>query len=149
MQNTFHHAWNVLANRDANGGYILPADRLPLIHTAVLTACDSRDGPTDGVVDDPRRCDFDPDTLRCTAGPGPGDVPDPGRGDGGTQPLLRGRPGLAEGRERETGPLAHATGAVRRALDHPPTFGPVMVAVRAAARSSTPTARNHGNESRP
>jgi hypothetical protein len=32
-RNTYHHAWNVLTNLDANGNYILLAAKLPLIHT--------------------------------------------------------------------------------------------------------------------
>ncbi|GGN23963.1 feruloyl esterase [Actinoplanes campanulatus] len=65
VQNTFHHAWNVLANRDAAGNYILLAGRLPLIHDAVMAACDRLDGLADGVLDDPRRCRFDPYSLVC------------------------------------------------------------------------------------
>lgn len=68
VQNTFHHAWNVLTNRDKEGHYILLADKLPLIHSAVLAACDGRDGLQDGLINDPRRCDFDPATLLCTSG---------------------------------------------------------------------------------
>lgn len=66
VQNTFHHAWNVVANKDAAGNYILLAGKLPLIHAAVLRACDSIDGLTDGLIDDPRLCHFDPNTLRCS-----------------------------------------------------------------------------------
>ncbi|BCY12948.1 feruloyl esterase [Actinoplanes sp. L3-i22] len=65
VQNTYHHAWNVLANQDANGNYLLLADKLPLIHSAVLHQCDSLDGVVDGVLDDPRNCRFDPRTLVC------------------------------------------------------------------------------------
>src|SRR4051794_1893219 len=36
---------------------------LPLIHTAVLDACDSLDGLKDGLIDDPRACHFDPRSL--------------------------------------------------------------------------------------
>jgi feruloyl esterase len=36
-----------------------------LLHTAVLEACDSKDGVKDGVVDDPKRCTFDPGVLQC------------------------------------------------------------------------------------
>ena len=36
-----------------------------LLHSAVLEACDAQDGVTDGVVDDPRRCTFDPGALQC------------------------------------------------------------------------------------
>jgi feruloyl esterase len=63
VQNTYHHAWNVLANLDANGQFILLADKLPLIHAAVLKACDGIDGLTDGLIDDPRACRFDPRSL--------------------------------------------------------------------------------------
>ncbi|MEV6344288.1 tannase/feruloyl esterase family alpha/beta hydrolase [Actinoplanes sp. NPDC051851] len=65
VQNTYHHAWNVLTNLDANGRYILLAAKLPMVHEAVLRACDGLDGLRDGILDDPRVCDFDPDTLVC------------------------------------------------------------------------------------
>lgn len=68
VQNTFHHTWNVMANRNANGKYILLADKLPLIHQAVLDACDALDGVTDGLIADPRQCHFDPKTLICQSG---------------------------------------------------------------------------------
>jgi feruloyl esterase len=68
VQNTFHHAWNVLTNLDANGKYILLADKLPLIHQAVLRACDKIDGLADGLIGDPRLCHFNPRTLICRAG---------------------------------------------------------------------------------
>ncbi|MEU4215822.1 tannase/feruloyl esterase family alpha/beta hydrolase [Actinoplanes sp. NPDC026623] len=71
VQNTFHHAWNVLTNRDSNGDYILLADRLPLIHAAVLAACDNLDGLVDGLIDDPRLCHFDPARLLCRPGRDP------------------------------------------------------------------------------
>jgi feruloyl esterase len=68
VQNTVHHAWNVLANRDANGNPILLAGKLPLIHAAVVAACDGLDGVADGLIDDPRRCRFDPASLLCAPG---------------------------------------------------------------------------------
>ena len=68
VQNTFHHGWNVLANKDANGNAILLAAKLPLIHAAVLAACDGIDGVVDGLIDDPRQCHFQPATLKCAAG---------------------------------------------------------------------------------
>lgn len=71
VQNTFHHAWNVLTNLDANGNYILLASKLPLIHQAVLAACDGIDGAVDGLIEDPRRCDFNPGTIVCKAGQDP------------------------------------------------------------------------------
>lgn len=36
-----------------------------LVHAAVLQACDLLDGVKDGLVDDPRRCAFDPAVLQC------------------------------------------------------------------------------------
>jgi len=43
----------------------LPAAKLPMIAKAVLAACDAIDGLADGIIDDPRRCKFDPGTLAC------------------------------------------------------------------------------------
>jgi pimeloyl-ACP methyl ester carboxylesterase len=68
VQNTYHHAWNVLVNKDASGNYILLSSKLPMIHQAVLNACDAIDGLTDGLIDDPRQCHFDPKTLICAEG---------------------------------------------------------------------------------
>jgi feruloyl esterase len=35
------------------------------LHDAVIKACDKLDGVEDGVLEDPRRCTFDPATLQC------------------------------------------------------------------------------------
>jgi feruloyl esterase len=45
-------------------GYI-PPTKYPLIHNAVLEACDALDGVKDRVLEDPRRCHFDPQTIAC------------------------------------------------------------------------------------
>ncbi|MEK8029238.1 tannase/feruloyl esterase family alpha/beta hydrolase [Ideonella sp. DXS29W] len=68
VQNTYHHGWNVMANKYANGQYILLASKLPMLHEAVLRACDGVDGLADGLIDDPRRCHFDPASIVCTPG---------------------------------------------------------------------------------
>lgn len=67
VQNTFHHGWNAVANKDASGNSILLASKLPMLHQAVLGACDNLDGVIDGVIEDPRRCNFEPATLLCKA----------------------------------------------------------------------------------
>jgi feruloyl esterase len=38
-----------------------------LITNAVITACDGLDGVLDGIIDDPRQCEFDANTLLCPA----------------------------------------------------------------------------------
>jgi feruloyl esterase len=43
----------------------LTAAKLPLITKAAIAACDAVDGVTDGIIDDPRRCRFDPGELLC------------------------------------------------------------------------------------
>ena len=49
----------------------VPAEKFPMIHLAAVAACDATDGLKDGVIDDPRKCSFDPGTLQCKAGDEP------------------------------------------------------------------------------
>jgi feruloyl esterase len=46
----------------------IPARKLPAIAKAVNGACDARDGRSDGVVDDPSSCRFDPSSILCKDG---------------------------------------------------------------------------------
>ena len=55
--------WNVKAL--SAPGAAIPAAKTPAIAAAVLASCDKLDGIQDGLVSDPRRCRFDPETLRC------------------------------------------------------------------------------------
>jgi feruloyl esterase len=50
--------------------YIAPS-KYPIIHRAALAACDRLDGLTDGLIDDPTKCSFDPKVLLCETGDGP------------------------------------------------------------------------------
>lgn len=65
VQNGLYHAWMSLSNTGPDGKPIVTAARLPLIHRAVLDACDALDGQVDELVSDPRGCRFDPATLAC------------------------------------------------------------------------------------
>jgi feruloyl esterase len=42
-----------------------PPSKYPMIHKAVVDACDAIDGVKDGLIDDPRKCHFDPSVLAC------------------------------------------------------------------------------------
>jgi feruloyl esterase len=57
-------AWNLKGTLGDPANYIAPT-KLKAIESAVLTACDARDGLTDGIVDNPDQCRFDPQTLLC------------------------------------------------------------------------------------
>ena len=58
-------AWIVQANTAADGSEILDRAKVPLIAKAVLETCDGIDGQRDGLIDDPRRCDWQPAQLQC------------------------------------------------------------------------------------
>jgi len=49
----------------------LPADKVELLSRATLDACDSKDGLKDGLITDPRRCAFKPESLKCAGADGP------------------------------------------------------------------------------
>ena len=55
----------------ALGAGAIPKETLPLIHEAVLNACDGLDGARDGVLENPLACTFDPAALACKAGAAP------------------------------------------------------------------------------
>lgn len=52
------------------GGNLAP-EHVPLIRDAVLAACDTKDGVADGILTDPRTCDWDPAALECASGSQP------------------------------------------------------------------------------
>lgn len=68
VQNTLYHAWQAVSNTGADGKIILTTDRLPILHEAVVAACDSLDGATDGLIANPAACLFDVATITCKAG---------------------------------------------------------------------------------
>lgn len=70
-QNTFYHGWNALVNTGPDGKPILTADKLPILHKAVLAKCDAEDGLKDGLISDPLSCQFDPGVTACKPGQDP------------------------------------------------------------------------------
>lgn len=57
--------WDVQATLNDPASYI-PASKIPAISAAVLAACDAQDGVKDGILNDPRQCHFQPETLLCS-----------------------------------------------------------------------------------
>jgi feruloyl esterase len=57
-------ALNVFAHRSADS--YVPPEKYPLIHNAVMSACDELDGLKDGLIADPPACRFDARVLACT-----------------------------------------------------------------------------------
>ncbi len=49
----------------------IPPEKYPMIHRAVLDACDANDGLKDGLIEDPESCHFDFKALQCMAADGP------------------------------------------------------------------------------
>jgi len=54
-----------------NAASELPQQKYAVIHAAALAACDTLDGVKDGVIENPRRCHFDPQTIACKGEDGP------------------------------------------------------------------------------
>ena len=63
LTNAVRNAQVTTATPDA----YIPASKLPALAEAVNKACDAQDGVTDGVLNDPRACRFDPAVLQCKA----------------------------------------------------------------------------------
>ena len=57
-------ALNIFMNREPAA--VIPPSKYPMIHNAVLGACDALDGVKDGVIEDPARCSFDLATVTCS-----------------------------------------------------------------------------------
>jgi feruloyl esterase len=50
---------------------LVPPGKVTMLATAVVAACDEKDGVKDNIVSDPRMCKFDPAVLLCKAGDAP------------------------------------------------------------------------------
>jgi hypothetical protein len=69
-RSTISHLW--MRQMLSQPGAAIPAEKLPMVHAAVLKACDGDDGLVDGVINNPPTCRFKPKSLQCKAG----DTPD-------------------------------------------------------------------------
>lgn len=56
------HLWIAMA---IDGDGYIPASKIHILADAVNDKCDALDGVKDGVLNDPRRCNFNPETLLC------------------------------------------------------------------------------------
>jgi len=67
IQNSVFHGWSVVSNSTTGtsaGNAILYPDKIAVLHKAVVAAC--ADTP-DGLISDPRACNFDPASIQCAA----------------------------------------------------------------------------------
>jgi feruloyl esterase len=68
IRQTFGFMYSWIATHGADGRPIIPQNKLSLLTKAVVEACDGLDGLKDGIIDDPRRCHYDPAKLLCKTG---------------------------------------------------------------------------------
>ncbi len=61
------HNWNARHIASNAEGYI-PPEKLALVDAVVMQSCDVADGVVDGLIQDSRKCTFDPTSLLCTHG---------------------------------------------------------------------------------
>ena len=61
------HAGRIALHQAVNRtpGHVIPPEKYAVVHAAVIASCDGADGVTDGVIENPRACRFDPQVLAC------------------------------------------------------------------------------------
>jgi feruloyl esterase len=133
------HAGRMAINRTVNAtpGAIIPPAKYPLVHRAVLAACDARDGVADGVLENPAACRFEPEVLQCSAGQDEASCLTPAQVAsartmyaGATHPLTKAEflPGLAPGAELgwavigSPEPIGYAADAYKYVIAQDPTW---------------------------
>ena len=60
--------WKMQAIQATPDSDLISLDNLALVGNAVLEKCDAIDGLKDGLIADPRKCNFDPASLLCKSG---------------------------------------------------------------------------------
>jgi feruloyl esterase len=68
IRQTFAFLYSWMATHDKDGAPIIPQAKLSSLTKGAVEACDAADGLKDGIIDDPRRCAFDPAKLLCKNG---------------------------------------------------------------------------------
>jgi feruloyl esterase len=64
---SYLNAWNLTMAQAVkqNPASFIPPSKYPMIHQAVIAACDATDGLNDGLIADPTQCRFDPIMIVC------------------------------------------------------------------------------------
>ncbi len=72
LYNTGNAMRRIWIGQSQSGDGAIPAEKLPLLTKAIYEKCDALDGLKDGLIDDPRRCPFDPkhDLPKCSGADG-------------------------------------------------------------------------------
>jgi feruloyl esterase len=68
---THQQLWQLtvgIINLPENSSHYIPYDMFPLMSDEVIRQCDGSDGIVDGIVMDPKKCNFIPETLLCKPG---------------------------------------------------------------------------------
>ncbi|SDR22438.1 feruloyl esterase [Paraburkholderia fungorum] len=71
IQNSLYHGWSVESNSttgNSTGNAVLYADKALVLHKAVVAACGGQTGVPDGLLTDPRTCNFNPASIQCANG---------------------------------------------------------------------------------
>jgi feruloyl esterase len=65
LRQTFGSLYSWMATHTKDGAPIFTPAKLALLSKSAVDACDAIDGLKDGLIDDPRKCHFDPAKLLC------------------------------------------------------------------------------------
>jgi feruloyl esterase len=71
IQNSLYHGWSVESNSttgNSSGNAVLYADKALVLHKAVVAACGGQPNVPDGLLADPRTCNFNPASIQCANG---------------------------------------------------------------------------------